>query len=196
MRSSQDSNSAFSQKSQQAVKQKPPPTTGSYHNPYDPPPYSWQAFTQHFNDLRERLGIFGKFKRFCQACTRSFLFWFAVAFFAVLEPFFCAQRIEIGLQYSQAAILAISTVLYIIQLIGVATAEWEKILLIEAMANFRTISISNTMKDFTILKLFVFFTAEGEYILEGVMIILGWILIFWRPGLATLRCFRVFRLLW
>lgn len=148
------------------------------------------------SDWRERLDIFGKFKRFCQACTRSFFFWFAVAFFAVLEPFLCAQHFDIGLKYAQVIVLGISSLLYVIQLIGVATAEWEKILLIEAMANFRTISISNTMKDFTVLKLLVFFTAEGEYILEGSMIALGWGLIFWRPGLATLRCFRVFRLLW
>ncbi len=155
---------------------------------------SWTKFQE--SEWKERLNLFGHFKRFCQACTRSFFFWVAVAFFAVLEPLFCAQRIHIGLKYSQVGILAISTLLYVIQLIGVATAEWEKILLIEAMANFRTISISNTMKDFTILKLFVFFTAEGEYVLEGSMIALGWGLIFWRPGLATLRCFRVFRLLW
>eukprot|EP01032_Pedospumella_encystans_P019654 gene19654-22351_t len=52
------------------------------------------------------------------------------------------------------------------------------------------------VSNFTPLKLFIFFTAEGEYILEFCCLVGGWCTIFLWPGLAVLRCFRVFRLLW
>lgn len=137
-----------------------------------------------------------RFKRFCQSCTRNYYFWVSVGLFALLEPILCSRYPTPPLLTGQAFVLAVSTVLYIIQLIGVATREWEKIVIIKAMSNFHTISITNTMQDFTVLKLLIFFGAEGEYVLEGAMIFLGWALIYYHPGLATLRCFRVFRILW
>lgn len=139
---------------------------------------------------------FEKMTRFCQMCTRRYSFWVAVAVFACLEPILCSTYPTIRIRVVQTFVLAVSTILYMIQLIGVATREWEKIVVIEAMARLGTISIKNPLKDFTALKLLVFFAAEGEYVLEGIMIAVGWILIWWRPGLATLRCFRVFRILW
>jgi hypothetical protein len=166
---------------------------GPKSNPYQDE-FAWARFDSE--QWKERLNLFQHLKRFCQACTRSFIFWFFVALFLLVEPLLCASRQQYALIYTEVVVLAVSTTLYFIQLIGVATAEWERILLIEAMVNFRTISISNTMKDFTLLKLLVFFSAEGEYILEGGLLVLGWIFIFWRPGLASLRCFRVFRVLW
>lgn len=157
---------------------------------------SWKTAFPGTEVWYDRLNLLHKLKRFCQACTRSFTFWCMVALFTMAEPILCSRYPTPEVIYIQVSVLAVSTILYFIQLIGVATAEWEKILLIEAMSQFKTIHISNSMKDFTALKLFVFFTTEGEYILEGTMIGLGWSMIFWRPGLATLRCFRVFRLLW
>jgi hypothetical protein len=140
--------------------------------------------------------IFEKFSRFCQSCTRNYFFWVFVAIFACLEPVLCSNYPTTPLIFAQACVLAIGTVLYAIQLIGVATREWEKIVVIEAMSRLGTISIETPLKDFTPFKLLVFFSAEGEYVLEGLMILVGWSLIFWRPGLAILRCFRVFRILW
>jgi hypothetical protein len=118
----------------------------------------------------------------------------AVFCFALLEPILCAYYPTQFWITLQAIVLAISSFLYIIQIVGVATTEWDKILMIESMAQIGAIRINGM--NFTLLKLFKFFTAEGEFLLEGSMILAGWILIFWKPGLASLRCFRVFRLLW
>eukprot|EP01039_Chlorochromonas_danica_P011032 gene11033-12282_t len=128
-----------------------------------------------FSSLRFK--VLEKFTRFCQYCSRTYIFWLLVAVFTCLEPILCSQK-------------------PVRPIIGVATREWEKIVVIEAMSRLGTINIKNPLKDFTPLKLLVFFAAEGEYVLEGVMLLAGWILLFWRPGLATLRCFRVFRILW
>lgn len=140
--------------------------------------------------------VFEKLTRFCQYCSRTYVFWLLVAVFTCLEPILCSQKPIRPVIISQSIVLGISTLLYMIQIIGVATREWEKIVVIEAMSRLGTINIKNPLKDFTPLKLLVFFAAEGEYVLEGIMLLAGWILLFWRPGLATLRCFRVFRILW
>lgn len=146
--------------------------------------------------LKESISWFIRIKDLCQYCVRQFFFWFLVAIFTLVEPLLCARKNTRDLITAQAIVLAVSSLLYCVQLIGVATREWEKIMMIEAMANFKTINIQISFKDLSMLKLFVFFTAEGEYILEGAMLLAGWILIFFHPGLAILRCFRVFRLLW
>lgn len=76
-----------------------------------------------------------------------------------------------------------------------ACNEWEKVLAIEAIS-LGTMSSKMDESSFQPASFLAFFSSEGEYILEGAMLLLGWVLIFWYPGLATLRCFRVFRLLW
>jgi len=146
--------------------------------------------------LSERLNLFHQFKLFSQRCTSSFAFWSLVAVCAAAEPICCSYYPTVLNLFVQAVILAMSTFLYLVQLTGVASTEWEKIIVIEALSGFESVNINKAVKDFTPLKLLVFFTAEGEYILEGFMLTVGWILIFWHPGLAALRCFRVFRLLW
>jgi hypothetical protein len=144
----------------------------------------------------ERLNLVNKFKRFCQLCTSRYEFWLAVGFFCLLEPILCSKWPVGWVLFFQVIVLAISTLLYVIQLIGVASREWDKIIMIEAMSSLQSLAIPKNVMDFTLLKLFIFFTAEGEYILEFGCLLLGWILIFWHPGLAALRCFRPFRLLW
>ena len=37
---------------------------------------------------------------------------------------------------------------------------------------------------------------HGDHLLEFICLVHGWIFIFNRPGLAVLRCFRLFRVLW
>ena len=135
-------------------------------------------------------------KRFCQYAVRKFSFWMAVAAFALLEPVLCSQVQTTLNLVLQTIVLAISTFLYLIQIIGVATTEWDRIQAIQALGQFGSIFVHQSQNQLTLVKLFVFFTAEGEFLVEGAMILAGWILIFWHPGLAILRCFRVFRLLW
>lgn len=141
----------------------------------------------------ERLNIANKFKRFCQSCAGSFWFWLVVAAFTLAEPILCSYFPTGVVLIAQISVLGVSSVLYVIQLVGTASREWDKIVLIQAIS-----SASNlvTVQDFTPLKILIFFTAEGEYILEFCCLLGGWLTIFARPGLAILRCFRVFRLLW
>jgi hypothetical protein len=137
------------------------------------------------------------FARMCQYCTNSFVFWLAVGIFTLSEPLICAYGYPSGsLLQLQILNLAISTVLYIIQLFGVATIEWEKIHQMQmAMYDDHLVPVTN-MHDKKFLKLFIFFTTEGEYMFECACLVLGWASITLNPGIATLRCFRVYRLLW
>lgn len=136
-------------------------------------------------------------KKFCQFCADSFIFWALVAALSIVEPILCTQYTHIGSfnHRLQVIVLAASSMLYFIQLIGVATREWEKIVMIEALTSISSLSVPKK-GDFSFLKLFIFFTAEGEYILEFICLAGGWSVIFIWPGIAALRCFRVFRLLW
>lgn len=143
----------------------------------------------------ERLNIFGKLKRFCQYWTGTFFFWLAVALFTLLEPVLCSNRPVGIIKTAQIIVLGISSGLYVIQLVGVASREWDKIVMIQALS-MSTTSMIMPVTNFTPLKLFIFFSAEGEYILEFCCLFGGWMTIFVYPGLAVLRCFRVFRLLW
>jgi hypothetical protein len=143
----------------------------------------------------ERLNLFGKLKRFCQYCTGTFIFWLLVAICTLIEPVLCSNKPVPSVMLAQVSVLAISSGLYVIQLIGVASREWDKIVMIQALSASATglvIPVSN----FTPLKIFIFFSAEGEYILEFCCLFGAWMTIFVYPGLAVLRCFRVFRLLW
>lgn len=135
-------------------------------------------------------------KRTCQYLIRKVWFWIAVAFFALIEPILCAhERTELFISLQYIA-LAISSALYIVQIVGVATTEWDKIQAVKALGTFGSVFVPKTQSQLTIIKLLKFFTAEGEFMVEGLMLLAGWILIGWHPGLAILRCFRVFRLLW
>jgi hypothetical protein len=141
----------------------------------------------------ERLNLVGKAKRFCQMCAGSFWFWVAVALFTLVEPVLCSYKPEGQVFWAQVAVLAVSSVLYVIQIIGVATREWDKIVLIQAMSSHSSMIV---VQKFTFVKLLIFFTAEGEYILEFCCLLGGWLSLFISRGVAVLRCFRVFRLLW
>lgn len=137
-------------------------------------------------------------KRFCQACVRRARFWCLVAALALFEPVLCARAQTPFNLFLQYLALAVSTGLYFIQIVGVATTEWDKIQAIQALGGLGSIFVrkGDTTNQFTVVKLVTFFTAEGEFLLEGIMLFAGWALIGWHPGLAILRCFRVFRILW
>lgn len=143
----------------------------------------------------ERLNLFGKLKRFCQYCTGTFFFWLLVAACTLIEPILCSNKPIRNIWWAQVYVLAISSGLYVIQLIGVASREWDKIVMIQALSATST-GMVIPVTNFTPLKIFIFFSAEGEYILEFCCLFGGWMTIFVYPGLAVLRCFRVFRLLW
>lgn len=140
----------------------------------------------------DRLNIIHKIKKACQFCTCNFWFWLTVAFFAISEPFICAFYPSGIVWKIQLFVLCASSFLYVIQLIGVATKEWERITKLQMAIGQGKLNL----KDMPIAKLCIFLASEGEYTLEGACLIGGWVLIFWYPGIAILRCFRVYRLLW
>jgi len=126
------------------------------------------------------------------------VFWMVVAALTVIEPILCSYNIQ--LRYQQLVLL-LSSVLFVIQLTGVATLEWDKILHYERLfkttiSRFRSTKTVMTEESMTVVNMYKFFTAEGEYMFEFCCLAGGWLTIFRNPGLAILRCFRVFRLLW
>lgn len=149
----------------------------------------------HADVWYHRLNLLNKMKRFCQYCTGLSIFWNLVAIMTLIEPVLCSNKPVGNVWWAQLIVLAISSGLYVIQIIGVASKEWDKIVMIQALS-MGAQSMIMPVANFTPLKLFIFFTAEGEYILEFSCLLGGWLCIWIYPGLAVLRCFRVFRLLW
>jgi len=124
----------------------------------------------------------------------------------VSEPILCFY-FSYGLNYKlQIGVLALSSILFAIQLVGVATVvsdairDIEKLVLDGSRAS-SGLTLFEGASNKTEYKLFLgtlynFFTSEGEYIFEFVCLLGGWITIFINPGIAILRCFRVLRVLW
>lgn len=114
---------------------------------------------------------------------RTWLFWLNVlasVILGVAEPVVIAQqswnqRSHTG---AQVAILALSTLLYLIQL---------------------RITYNLIAADMTVAKTLAGRAAhifDGEVLFETACLAVGWIFLFESPGVAALRCFRIFRVLW
>lgn len=139
--------------------------------------------------------IFEPFLWLCQRIVKHFTFWCLIAALLAAEPLLAVyQPVGIVLRI-QFGVLLLSSVLYIIQLVGMAANEWEKISALEAMSS-KTRNVIMARSHLTLRKLWIFFTAEGEYMFEGILLVYGWVMLPYRPGLAALRCFRLFRVLW
>ena len=132
---------------------------------------------------------------FCRTCTDNFYFWVLVALFTLFEPILCSQYPTGAVLQLQVLVLFASSVLFVVQLLGVASKEWEKIHQMQLDMQDELMPVIE-IKDMALLKLLIFFTAEGEYMFECACLMLGWLAIFINPGIAVLRCFRVYRLLW
>ena len=140
------------------------------------------------------VNITNSVKMLSQWITSSGYFWCLVAACAIVEPILCASYPEGSILLAQKIVLIVSSVLFVIQLVGVASTEWESILSMQT--GIESDVFTKKVNEMTLFKILVFFTAEGEYIWEFTCLAIGWIFIFTRPGIAILRCFRVFRLLW
>lgn len=146
-------------------------------------------------------------KACCHRCVKSFVFWAVVGLLIVSEPILCFY-FSYGLNYRlQIGVLALSSILFVVQLVGVATVvsdairDIEQLMLQDGQRASRGLTLFNGPSrraeyQFFLDTLYKFFTSEGEYIFEFVCLLGGWITIFTHPGIAILRCFRVFRLLW
>lgn len=133
-------------------------------------------------------------KKLSQLITSSGYFWCLVAACTIVEPILCASYPQGSNLLAQKVVLIASSVLFVIQLVGVATTEWESIL--STQTGIKSEVFTKKVNEMTLFKILIFFAAEGEYIWEFTCLAIGWIFIFTRPGIAILRCFRVFRLLW
>jgi hypothetical protein len=105
------------------------------------------------------LNIFDHVKRICQFCVGHVLFWLLVGALTVIEPLLCSQYPEGRVFRAQVLVLFLSTLCYGVQLVGTATKEWDKIVMIQTLSNVANSSAPPALiPDFTPLKLLIFFT--------------------------------------
>ena len=95
----------------------------------------------------------------------------------LMEPFLVGFPPHGVVLKIQIAILAISSFLFVTSIIMIVNSYPD---------NADSVPLSTQLWD-------IFFS---EFLLEIIGLMLGWIFIFILPGLAALRCFRAFRLLW
>lgn len=121
-------------------------------------------------------------------------FWTFTTAFILIEPILCSYD---PYQYpqvykAQTAVLILSTVCFAIQLVGsVAYRHLDRGTPASVAAAVIATAPAPASK-FEELKTLLF---TGAYVLELFTLLCGLIFLWWRPGIAALRCFRVFRIL-
>ena len=113
-----------------------------------------------------RLNIFDGIIKLCQYLTNTFIFWCIVAVFTMIEPILCSQYPTDLIWRIQVGVLFISTILFLIQIIGVATTEWEKIIGLQNEQSGIVQSI--TIKDMPLLKLLLSCYDDSDPYLQAV----------------------------
>lgn len=81
----------------------------------------------------------------------------------------------------QTVVLFVSVALFCLQVLGEIAYNRQRLLA----------SPQHAVRD-----IFVFFLGRGEYLMEGFCLAVGIVFLYTYPGIAAIRCFRVFRLLW
>jgi hypothetical protein len=132
-----------------------------------------------------------------------YFFWILVSLLIISEPILVSWNPYDwpNVIYIASGILSASTVCLIIQLLGKAYD------LFQDDENFRKekhkrnkMKLSTDEEQVHIKdKFHVFFMKvvfSGSFLLEAACLSFGWVTLYTWPGLATLRCFRAFRLLW
>eukprot|EP01038_Epipyxis_sp_PR26KG_P006329 gene6329-8714_t len=126
---------------------------------------------------------------FCKYLTNSFFFWLLVLLLALFEPPICGQNLTKNFLNAQKAIIVINSVLLVIQILGLLTnqANWDRYIGNQKLSTFQLTR--------RILK---YAMQQPEFGLEFICLAIGWIFLFGlkRRGLATIRLFRSFRVLW
>jgi hypothetical protein len=89
---------------------------------------------------------------------------------------------------------------------GAIYKQWDEIVAVSLESNHsaplpsapkQLSCFSRVLTILNVLKSIVFYyRTSGEYVLSFLSLLNGWVFIFYKPGIASLRCFRVFRLLW
>jgi hypothetical protein len=104
------------------------------------------------------------------------LYFVSSSMLALSEPWLVGYPAAGGYQNTQIFVLALSTIFYFIGIISMTR-------LLKSTSSMGIKGYFNTM-------------LQPPVIFEGICLLIGWVFIYPRPGLASIRCFRVFRLLW
>jgi hypothetical protein len=140
-----------------------------------------------------------EYVQICSFLVTQYYFWVSVACCALLEPILCAYYPSFGIKVAQIVILFLAAFLFVIQSVGEVAANWTTIVGVEDAADVISkiiISSKPNGKRSVYVKCANFLLYKGRNIVECVCFITGFVFIWRRPGIAALRCFRVFRLLW
>ena len=158
----------------------------------------WKRLSLVASDMKR-----GDIWKACYDMTVVPWFWILCTILLVSEPCICSydpNEYEYVITASWIIIL-MSTVFLFIQLGGKTYALDEKNLMEKVKelhsrhnkgGDIAEDEITGTKKLVTLGRIVL----SGSFVLELVCISLGWIFIFYRPGIAALRCFRMFRVLW
>ena len=119
---------------------------------------------------------------YCGKCVDNFFFWMLVGALALAEPILCSFWPSYRVKAAQVVVLIFATVLFVIQTVGeMGKQNWKQVEPLE--------------RELVVKKLFSF-VSQGRNMLELICLFTGLFFISHRPGVAAMRCFRVFRLLW
>lgn len=143
----------------------------------------------------------GNVWKLCYDITCWHWFWILVTCLILSEPYLVSWNplIYPDMKLISSGVLTASSVCLGIQLAGRAFMITDEVYVSEIN---RSGAASNTQEDgspklkdkiWITLKKLIF---SGSFVLEMVCLLIGWIFLWWRPGMATLRCFRAFRILW
>ena len=190
-----------------------PNDAGNNSSKYTDTPISSNKYTEtriSFSSTAKafRKGIKYFIMKFAVRCTKHYLFWSLVGICCLIEPIICSFRPTGMIFTMQIVILFLSSILLIVQIIGliggaVTTIKRRQSLDDSSRSEHDTDIVENNLKingkrGLGIVQLLIFFKTEnnGVYLLELSCLLIGWLCIFTNPGLATLRCFRIIRILW
>lgn len=142
----------------------------------------------------------------CSIVYRNPMFWALVTLLIMSEPILTSWDPEEDSRIIDAAIaiMAFSTLFFFIQVAAKVYSNNDQALQAQALAKSK--GKSGTKKSVTVdedsslWQKLLLSTVEvvftGSFILEFFTLLIGWIFIFYKPGIANLRCFRAFRILW
>jgi len=140
------------------------------------------------NDEKSKWNIW----RFGRHCYGNIFFWLCSTGLCMLEPILVARE-PVGFNLKlQKIILGISTFLWFLKLIGELDCYWKSDIQrhIKHKQGERWYNLTCAQQSF------VYLFHRPEYVLDSFCLGCGWGTIYFRPGFAALRCYRVYSLLW
>lgn len=129
----------------------------------------------------------------------DYRYWALHTALIIVEPILCSRDTpdRPGVRISEIIIMAVSTLLLLVQVILLSKRTWTAL-----RANRRWSSIS-AGGNAVMLRNYIEVMLTNDHVslqtpgvlIEVACLLCGWVFIFPRPGVAVLRCFRVFRML-